>query len=174
MKNIISVRGYTPQVGKECFVALSANIIGDVVIGDYCSVWFQAVIRGDVNAIRIGDNTNIQDGAIIHCTYEQAATHIGKQVSIGHRAIVHGCTLEDQVMVGMGAIVMDHAVVQSGAMIAAGAVILENTVVEANSIYAGVPARKVKTVDKDNRAMMERIADNYTKYAGWFKNSDAF
>ena len=174
MKNIISVRGFTPQIGKQCFIAESAHIIGDVIMGNYCSVWFQAVVRGDVNAIRIGDYINIQDGAIIHCTYEKAATHIGYQVSIGHRAIVHGCTLEDQVMVGMGAIVMDHALVQSGAMIAAGAVVLENTVVEANTIYAGVPARKVKTVDKDTRAMMERIADNYTKYAGWFKNSDAF
>jgi gamma-carbonic anhydrase len=172
MKNIISVRGFTPQIGKQCFIAESAHIIGDVIMGNYCSVWFQAVVRGDVNVIRIGDYTNIQDGAIIHCTYEQAATQIGSQVSIGHRAIVHGCTLEDQVMVGMGAIVMDHVVVQSGAMIAAGAVVLENTVVEANTVYAGVPAKKVKTVGEDNRAMMERIANNYTKYASWFKNSD--
>lgn len=170
MKNIISVRGYTPQIGEDCFVAENATIIGDVTMGKHCSVWFQAVIRGDVNTIHIGDYTNVQDGAIIHCTYQKTKTQIGNYVSIGHRAIVHGCTLEDRVMVGMGAIVMDHAIVQSGAMIAAGAVVLENTVVEANTIYAGVPAKKIKNVGDENRSMMERIAHNYTKYAGWFKN----
>lgn len=158
-----------PKIGDNCFIADNATIIGDVQMGDYCSTWFQAVVRGDVNAIRIGDYTNIQDGAIIHCTYRQTETHIGNYVSIGHRAIVHGCTLEDRVMVGMGAIVMDHAVVQSGAMIAAGAVVLEHTVVETNTIYAGVPAKKIKDVGDENRAMMERIANNYTKYADWFR-----
>lgn len=170
MKNIIPVRGFTPQIGENCFVAENATIIGQVSMGEGCSVWFQAVVRGDVNEISIGDHTNIQDGAVIHCTYQTAATHIGNYVTIGHRAIVHGCTLEDKVMIGMGAIVMDHAVVQSGAMVAAGAVVLENTIVEANSIYAGVPAKKIKSVGDENRAMMERIAQNYTKYAGWFQD----
>ena len=166
---MISVRGYIPKLGEHCFIAPNATLIGQVNMEDYCSVWFQAVVRGDVNAISIGHHTNIQDGAVIHCTYEKAATHIGNYVTIGHRAIVHGCTLEDKVMVGMGAIVMDHAVVKSGAMIAAGAVVLENTVVEANSIYAGVPAKKVKDISESNRAMMERIANNYVQYADWFR-----
>jgi carbonic anhydrase/acetyltransferase-like protein (isoleucine patch superfamily) len=169
MNQLISVRGYTPKFGEHCFIAPNATLIGQVSMEDYCSVWFQAVVRGDVNAISIGHHTNIQDGAVIHCTYEKAATHIGNYVTIGHRAIVHGCTLEDKVMVGMGAIVMDHAVVKSGAMIAAGAVVLENTVVEANSIYAGVPAKKVKDISESNRAMMERIANNYVRYADWFR-----
>lgn len=169
MKNIIPVRGFTPSLGKNCYIAENATIVGQVSMGEGCSVWFQAVVRGDVNEIRIGDYTNIQDGAVIHCTYEKAATHIGDYVTIGHRAIVHGCTLEDKVMIGMGAIVMDHSIVKSGAMIAAGAVVLENTVVEADSIYAGVPAKKIKNVGEQNRAMMERIAFNYTKYASWFK-----
>ncbi|WKN32158.1 gamma carbonic anhydrase family protein [Porifericola rhodea] len=169
MANIISVRDFTPQWGKSCFIAETATLIGQLNMGDYCSVWFNAVVRADVNAITVGHHSNIQDGAVIHCTYEKAATHIGNYVTIGHRAIVHGCTLEDKVMVGMGAIVMDHAVVESGAMIAAGAVVLENTRVEANSIYAGVPAKKVKAIGPENRAMMERIANNYTKYAEWYK-----
>lgn len=169
MANIISVRGFTPSWGKECFIAETASLIGQLSMGDYCSVWFGAVVRADVNEITVGNNSNIQDGAVIHCTYEKAATHIGNNVSIGHRAIVHGCTLEDNVMVGMGAIVMDYAVVKSGAMIAAGAVVLENTIVEENSIYAGVPAKKVKSIDAGNKAMMERIAQNYIKYSKWFK-----
>jgi len=169
MKKIISVRGFTPDIGNDCFIADNATLIGQVKMGSGCSVWFQAVVRGDVNAIHIGNHTNIQDGAVIHCTYQTAATHIGNYVTIGHRAIVHGCTLEDKVMVGMGAIVMDHAVVQQGAIIAAGAVVLENTIVEANSVYAGVPAKKVKNTDKKNQNMMERIAKNYAKYASWFQ-----
>ncbi|WP_277477055.1 gamma carbonic anhydrase family protein [Catalinimonas alkaloidigena] len=169
MAKIISVRGFTPKWGEDCFIAENATLVGQLSMGDYCSVWFNAVVRADVNEISVGHHSNIQDGAIIHCTYEKAATYIGNHVTIGHRAIVHGCTLEDQTMVGMGAIVMDHAVVQSGAMIAAGAVVLENTVVEANSIYAGVPAKKIKTIGSENKAMMERIAKNYIKYSQWYK-----
>lgn len=156
-------------MGKDCWLAENAVVVGEVEMGDKCTVWFSAVVRGDVHFIKIGDNTNIQDNATIHATYEKAPTTIGSNVTIGHNAIVHGCTLEDNVLIGMGAIVMDHAVVKSGAIIAAGAVVLENTVVEANCIYAGVPAKKVKQVDGNNVAMMERIAGNYVKYASWFQ-----
>ncbi|RMG84220.1 MAG: gamma carbonic anhydrase family protein [Bacteroidetes bacterium] len=170
MALIKTVRGFTPQWGENVYLAENATLIGDVQMGNDCSVWFQAVVRGDVHAIRIGDKVNIQDGAIIHCTYERAPTHIGNRVSIGHRAIVHGCTLKDNVLVGMGAIVMDHAVVEENVLIAAGAVVLENSVLESGHIYAGVPARKVKKLSpevfQDN---IERIANNYLKYAGWFK-----
>lgn len=170
MALIKSVRGFNPQFGKNVYLAESATVIGDVIMGDDCSVWFQAVVRGDVNAIRIGNKVNIQDGAVIHCTYERAPTTIGNQVSIGHRAIVHGCTLKDNVLVGMGAIVMDHAVVEENVLIAAGAVVLENSKLESGYIYAGVPAKKVKLLStekfKDN---IERIANNYLKYSSWFK-----
>lgn len=167
---IKSVRGFNPQFGKNVYLAESATVIGDVIMGDDCSVWFQAVVRGDVNAIRIGNKVNIQDGAVIHCTYERAPTTIGNQVSIGHRAIVHGCTLKDNVLVGMGAIVMDRAVVEENVLIAAGAVVLENSKLESGHIYAGIPAKKVKLLStekfKDN---IERIANNYLKYSSWFK-----
>jgi carbonic anhydrase/acetyltransferase-like protein (isoleucine patch superfamily) len=170
MALIKSVRGFNPQFGKNVYLAESATVIGDVIMGDDCSVWFQAVVRGDVNAIRIGNKVNIQDGAVIHCTYERAPTTIGNQVSIGHRAIVHGCTLKDNVLVGMGAIVMDRAVVEENVLIAAGAVVLENSKLESGHIYAGIPAKKVKLLStekfKDN---IERIANNYLKYSSWFK-----
>lgn len=170
MALIKSVRGSNPQFGKNVYLAENATIIGDVVMGDNCSVWFQAVLRGDVHSIRIGNKVNIQDGAVIHCTYQRAPTTIGNNVSIGHRAIVHGCTLNDNVLVGMGAIVMDHAVVEENVLIAAGAVVLENSRLESGHIYAGVPARKVKALSpekfKDN---IERIANNYLKYSSWFK-----
>ncbi|MCR9285850.1 MAG: gamma carbonic anhydrase family protein [Bacteroidetes bacterium] len=170
MALIKSVRGFNPQFGKNVYLAESATVIGDVIMGDDCSVWFQAVVRGDVNAIRIGNKVNIQDGAVIHCTYERAPTTIGNQVSIGHRAIVHGCTLKDNVLVGMGAIVMDRAVVEENVLIAAGAVVLENSKLESGYIYAGIPAKKVKLLStekfKDN---IERIANNYLKYSSWFK-----
>lgn len=170
MALIKSVRGFNPQFGKNVYLAESATVIGDVIMGDDCSVWFQAVVRGDVNAIRIGNKVNIQDGAVIHCTYERAPTTIGNQVSIGHRAIVHGCTLKDTVLVGMGAIVMDRAVVEENVLIAAGAVVLENSKLESGYIYAGIPAKKVKLLStekfKDN---IERIANNYLKYSSWFK-----
>lgn len=170
MTVVKSIRGLTPHWGEGTFLAENAVIIGDVIMGSQCSVWFHAVIRGDVNSIRIGDSVNIQDGAIIHCTYERAATYIGNRVSIGHRALVHGCTLEDDVLVGMGAIVMDHARVQSGSIIAAGAVVLENSVVESGWIWAGVPAKPVKKVSKDlTEGEIKRIANNYIMYASWYQ-----
>jgi carbonic anhydrase/acetyltransferase-like protein (isoleucine patch superfamily) len=170
MAQIITVRNKTPHVGEGCFLAPSATLIGDVNIGSASSIWFNTVIRGDVASITIGNNSNIQDGTIIHGTYQKANTTIGNYVSVGHRALVHGCTLEDFVLVGMGAIVMDHAVVQQGAFIAAGAVVLENTVVEKDSLYAGVPARKIKTLDTSHREKMQRIANNYSLYASWYQS----
>ena len=165
---IKSVRGYTPAYGSDCFFAENATVIGDVILGDEVSVWYQAVIRGDVNAIRIGNKVNIQDGVVIHATFETAPTHIGNNVSIGHNAIVHGCTLQDNVLVGMGSIVMDHCVI--GSNIAAGAVVTQNTIVAPGSIYAGVPARKIKDIDSDlQQNEIERIAKNYILYASWFK-----
>ncbi len=169
MALVLPVNGIHPQFGQNCYLADNATVVGEVTMGDNCSVWFNAVVRGDVNAITIGDNTNIQDGAIIHCTYKTAATIIGSKVSIGHNAIVHGCTVHDNVLIGMGAIVMDHAVVHSGTIIAAGAVVLENTLVEANSIYAGVPARKVKAIDSKRDEVFARTAKNYIMYAKWFR-----
>jgi carbonic anhydrase/acetyltransferase-like protein (isoleucine patch superfamily) len=169
MALIKSVRGFTPQFGDDCYFADNATVIGDVVMGRQCSVWFQAVLRGDVNAIRIGDKVNVQDGVIIHGTYERASTTIGHNVSIGHRAIVHGCTLYDNVLVGMGAIIMDHAVVESNVLIAAGAVVLERSRLEKGNIYAGVPARKVKAISEEQFTdSIERIANAYVKYAGWY------
>ncbi len=174
MALIQSVRGKTPVFGRNVFLADFAVVVGDVVMGDDCSVWFHAVLRGDVHSIRIGNCVNIQDHAIIHCTYEKACTVIGNNVSIGHAAIVHGCTLEDNVVVGMGAIVMDHAVVERNALIAAGAVVLEHTRVEAGSIYAGVPARKVKEVSPEHfEQINQRIARNYVMYAGWYASRNS-
>lgn len=164
---ILPIQGRTPQIGPNCYVADNATLIGDVTLGADCTVWFTAVVRGDVNSIRIGERTNIQDGAIIHCTYERAATTIGSRVSIGHRAIVHGCTVEDDVLIGMGAIVMDHAVVGRGCIIAAGAVVLENTQCEPGYLYAGVPAKKIKPVSEAQQAGLSRTADNYVMYASW-------
>ncbi len=167
---IKTVRGFTPQWGSNCFLADNATLIGDTIMGNDCSVWFQAVIRGDVNSIRIGNKVNIQDGAIIHGTYERAATHIGNNVSIGHRALVHGCTIKDDVLVGMGAIIMDNAIIESNVLIAAGAVVLENTHCESGYIYAGVPAKKVKKLSAEQFGdTIDRIANAYLKYAGWFK-----
>ena len=170
MALIKSVRNFTPQFGDNCFFAENATIIGDVQTGAECSFWFQSVIRGDVHSIRMGNKVNVQDGAIIHCTYQQAATTIGNNVSIGHRAIVHGCTIHDNVLIGMGAIVMDHAVVEENVLIAAGAVVLENSRLEAGHIYAGVPAKKIKPIGADRfKNTVERIANNYVMYAGWFR-----
>lgn len=172
MALIQSVRGFTPQFGNDVFLAENAVVVGDVIMGNDCTVWFHAVVRGDVHSIRIGNNVNIQDGAVIHCTYQKAPTTIGNNVSIGHRAIVHGCTIEDNVLIGMGAIVMDHAVVKANALIAAGAVVLENTIVESGCIYAGVPARKVKEISPEVFAHNnQRIANNYVMYASWFKEN---
>lgn len=165
-----SVRGYTPKIPKDCYVAENATIIGDVEFGTECSVWFNAVVRGDVNSIRIGDKVNIQDGAIIHCTYEKHSTQIGNNVSIGHNALVHGCEIHDNVLIGMGAIVMDGCVVESNSIIAAGAVVTQGTFVESGSIYAGVPAKKVKSISDSNFSNeIERIANNYTLYSSWYK-----
>lgn len=169
MALIKSVRGHTPQFGKNCFLADNATVVGEVLMGENCTVWFNAVVRGDVHSITIGDNTNIQDGAVIHCTYQKAKTTIGSNVSIAHNAIVHGCTIGDNVLIGMGAIVMDDAVVGSNSVIAAGAVVLAGTVVEPESIYAGTPAKKVKDISEEMRAVIQRTAKNYPMYAEWFK-----
>lgn len=166
---ILDVNGKSPQFGKDCWFAPNATILGDVKMGKNCTVWFNAVIRGDVHEIRIGDATNIQDGAVIHCTYQKAGTYIGNQVSIAHNAVVHGCTIHDRVLIGMGAIVMDGAVINSGAVIAAGAVVLANTIVEANSIYAGMPAKKVKQTGPEMEEVILRTAKNYPLYAQWFQ-----
>jgi carbonic anhydrase/acetyltransferase-like protein (isoleucine patch superfamily) len=170
MALILPVEGVLPQMGNDCFIAPNATIVGDVVMGDQCSVWFNAVLRGDVNSIRMGNKVNVQDGAVIHCTYQKTKAIIGNNVSIGHNAIVHGCVINDNVLVGMGAIVMDNAQIGSNSIIAAGAVVLENTVVEPGSIYAGVPAKKVKDISKELiSGEINRIADNYVKYSSWFK-----
>jgi carbonic anhydrase/acetyltransferase-like protein (isoleucine patch superfamily) len=173
MATILPLLGKTPQFGKNCFVASNATIIGDVVMGDDCSIWFNAVVRGDVHYIKMGNAVNVQDGAIIHCTYQKNPTEIGNNVSIGHNAIVHGCTIHDNVLVGMGSIIMDRCVVHSNAIIAAGAVVLEGTVVEAGTIYGGVPAKKIKNVSEDLiHGEINRIAHNYIKYAEWFKDTN--
>lgn len=170
MSVILPVDGVMPQMGNDCFIAPNATVVGDVIMGDQCSVWFNAVVRGDVNSIRMGNKVNVQDGAVIHCTYQKTKAIIGNNVSIGHNAIVHGCVISDNVLVGMGAIVMDNAQIGSNSIIAAGAVLLENTVVEPGSIYAGVPAKKVKDISKELiSGEINRIADNYVKYSGWFK-----
>lgn len=169
MALIRSVRGKTPVFGTNCYITENATVVGEVTMGDNCSVWFNAVVRGDVNSIKIGNNTNIQDGAIIHCTYQTAKTVIGNNVSIAHNAIVHGCTVHDNVLIGMGAIVMDNVVVHSGSIIAAGAVVLEDTVVEPNSIYAGTPAKKIKEVGDNRKDVFARTAKNYIMYSKWFK-----
>ena len=170
MPIILPVEGVSPTFGENCFIAPNATIVGDVVTGSDCSIWFNAVVRGDVNSIRIGNKVNIQDGAVIHCTYKRSKTVIGNNVSIGHNAIVHGCTVHDDVLIGMGAIVMDNAEIGSNSIIAAGAVVLENTKVEPGSIYAGVPAVKVKNISPDLiNGEINRIADNYVNYAGWFR-----
>lgn len=167
---IKSVRGITPQYGKNCFFAENATLIGEVLMGDDCSVWYQAVVRGDVNIISIGNRVNIQDGAVIHGTYEQSATTIGDDVSIGHNAIVHGCTIKDRVLVGMGSIIMDDSIVGSNSIIAAGSVLTKNTIVPEGSIFAGIPAKKIKEISPSlQKGEIERIAANYIKYASWFK-----
>ncbi len=172
MALILPVNGTAPQFGNNTYLAENATVVGDVITGSDCSIWFQAVVRGDVHYIRMGNKVNVQDGAILHCTYQKAPLNIGNNVSIGHRAIVHGCTVHDNVLIGMGAIVMDHAVIGENSIIAAGAIVLENTIVEPGSIYAGVPAKRVKDVDKEKfKDLIERISNNYVMYSGWFKNN---
>lgn len=171
MALIKTVNGFTPKLGDNCFLADNATLIGDIIMGDGCSVWFNTVVRGDVHYIRIGNNVNIQDGAVIHCTYQKAPVNIGNNVSIAHNAIVHGCTIHDNVLIGMGAIIMDNAIIESNSIVAAGALIPENTVVESGSVYAGVPAKKIKSIDKKLlEGQVNRIANSYQMYASWFKD----
>ena len=170
MPVILPVKGVMPVMGNNCFIAPNATIVGEVTMGDECSIWFNAVVRGDVNFIKMGNKVNVQDGAIIHCTYQKTGTTIGNNVSIGHNAIVHGCVIDDNVLVGMGSIVMDNAHIGSNSIIAAGSVVLENTIVEAGTIYAGCPAKKVKDISQDLlQGEVERIANNYLMYSSWFK-----
>ena len=170
MALIKACRGFHPEHGEDCWFAENATIVGDVTMGDQCSVWFSAVIRGDVNSIKLGNKVNIQDGAVLHATFEKTKTTLGNNVSVGHNALVHGCTVEDNVLIGMGAIVMDNCYIESGSIIAAGAVLLEGTRVEAGSIWAGVPAKKVKDISPELfEGEVMRIANNYLKYSGWFK-----
>jgi carbonic anhydrase/acetyltransferase-like protein (isoleucine patch superfamily) len=170
MALIKTVNNISPQFGEDCYLAENSTIVGDVKMGSQCSVWFNAVVRGDVNSIRIGNKVNIQDGACLHCTYEKTQVQIGNNVSIGHNAIVHGCKIADDVLIGMGAIVMDNVQIGTGSIVAAGAVVLENTVIEPGSIYAGVPAKKVKSVSESlQKQEIERISNNYLMYSKWFK-----
>jgi carbonic anhydrase/acetyltransferase-like protein (isoleucine patch superfamily) len=172
MAIVKSVRGFTPQFGKDCFLADNAVVVGEVVMGDECTIWFNAVVRGDVHSITIGHRTNIQDGAVIHCTYQKAKTTIGNNVSIAHNAVVHGCTIEDNVLIGMGAIVMDDAVIGSGSVIAAGAIVLPGTKVEPGSVFAGIPAKRIKDVGEEMKMVIERTAKNYPMYAEWYKEEN--
>lgn len=170
MALIYEINGCTPVIGRETFIAPNATLAGDIILGDHCSIWFNAVLRGDVNKIRVGNCVNIQDNAVVHCTYKRSETIIGNNVSIGHNATVHGCVIEERVLVGMGSVIMDHAVIGSNSIIAAGAVILENTIVEPGSLYAGVPAKRIKSVSENLIGeQIERIAKNYSMYAGWYK-----
>jgi carbonic anhydrase/acetyltransferase-like protein (isoleucine patch superfamily) len=169
MALIKSVRGFTPQIGNGCYLAETAVIIGDVVMGDECSIWFGAILRGDVNSIRIGNKVNIQDGAVLHTLYQKSVIEIGNSVSIGHNAVIHGAKIHDRVLIGIGAIILDNAVIGENSIIAAGALIKDSAVVEPNSIYAGVPAVKVKNIDPDqSRDMIDKIANNYLFYSGWY------
>ena len=171
MALIKTVRGYTPKFGKECFLADNSTVVGDVIIGDHCSFWFNSVIRGDVNSIRIGNKVNIQDGAVLHCLYEKSKINIGNNVSIGHNVIIHGATIHDNALIGMGAIIMDHVVVGENSIIAAGALLLNGTEVEPGSIYAGVPAKRIKSVNQEQtKEMIEKIANNYLMYSKWYKD----
>ncbi len=174
MALIKSVRGFTPQIGENIYLAENATIIGDVIIGDDCSIWYNTVLRGDVNSIRIGNRVNVQDGTVIHTLYQKSVTIIEDDVSIGHNVVIHGAKIESGALIGMGAIVLDHAVIGEGAIIAAGSVVLSGTQVEPGSIYAGVPAKFVKNVDPEqSKEMNQKIANNYIMYAGWFKEEDS-
>ncbi|MBT6808573.1 MAG: gamma carbonic anhydrase family protein [Flavobacteriales bacterium] len=173
MALIKKVKGIFPKFGEGVYLSENATIVGDVVMGDNCSVWFNAVVRGDVNYIRIGNKVNIQDGAIVHCTYKKAATEIGNNVSIGHNAMVHGCKIKENVLIGMGSIVMDNCIIESNSIIAAGAIVLEGTHVKSGSIYAGIPAKKVKELDEQQtETLIKGIADNYVMYSSWFTDED--
>lgn len=171
MPIIKSLPNGNPKIPEDCFVAENATIVGDVILGANCSIWFNAVIRGDVHYIKIGNKVNIQDGAVIHATYEKSPTNIGNNVSVGHNAIVHGCTIHDNVLVGMGSIIMDDCIIESNSIIASGAVVTKNTRVESGSVYAGIPAKKIKSITPDLiKGEIERIANNYIKYASWYND----
>lgn len=173
MALIRKVKGIAPVFGKDCFLADNATVVGDVVMGDKCSVWFNAVVRGDVHSIRIGNNVNIQDGAIVHCTYQKSPVEIGDNVSIAHNAIVHGCTIRDNVLVGMGSILMDDVIVESNSIVAAGAVVSKGTHIKSGSVWAGVPAKKIKDIDEQLlKGEVNRISDSYTMYASWYDKED--
>lgn len=173
MALIKSVKGISPKWGKKCFIADNATLTGDVIIGNDCSIWFNAVIRGDVHSIRIGNNVNIQDNVVIHCTYQKAPVNIGNNVSIAHSAIIHGCTIKDNVLIGMGAIIMDDVVVESNSVIAAGAVVSKNTIVKSGSVYAGVPAKLIRTVNTELlEGEINRISKNYNMYASWYNEDN--
>jgi len=169
MALIKSVRGFTPQIGENCYLAETATIIGDTIIGNECSIWFNAVLRGDVNSIRIGNRVNIQDGAVLHTLYQKSVVIIGNNVTVGHNAVIHGATIKDNVLIGIGAIILDNAVISENTIIAAGALILDGTITESNSIYAGVPAKKVKEISETHtKEMIQKIANNYLMYASWY------
>ena len=168
MPLILPVKNVYPKIADDCFIAENATIVGDVIIGNRCSIWFNAVIRGDVNSISIGDETNIQDGVVVHATYQKASTTIGNRVSVGHNAIVHGCIIKDNVLIGMRAIVMDNAIVEEFCIIAAGAVVLENTICKSGYIYAGTPAKLLKAISTEQRELLGRLPDNYIMYSEWF------
>ena len=171
MPVIKPVKGKYPIIPEDCYIAENATIVGDVTLGNNCSIWFNAVLRGDVHYIKLGNKVNVQDGAVIHCTYKKYPTNIGDNVSIAHNAIVHGCTIHNNVLIGMGSIIMDNCVIHSNSIIAAGAVVTQNTIVESGSIYAGMPAKKVKDISEELiSGEIDRIADNYVKYSSWFKD----
>lgn len=171
---IKTIRGKTPEIGRDCFIAENATIVGEVRMGDQCSIWFNAVLRGDVHYIKMGDKVNVQDGAVIHCTYEKSPTNIGNNVSIGHNAVVHGCTVQDNVLIGMGSIVMDDCVIESNSIIAAGAVVTKGTRVPSGTVFAGMPAKKIKDISVElSSGEIDRIANNYVMYSGWFKDGDS-
>jgi len=172
MPIIKPVNGKHPKIPTNCFIAENATIVGEVSMGRDCSVWFNAVIRGDVHYIKMGNKVNVQDGAVIHATYKKSPSTIGNNVSIGHNAVVHGCTVHDNVLIGMGSIVMDDCIIESNSIIAAGAVLTKNTVVESGTIYAGVPAKKVRDISEELLTdEIHRIADNYVEYSSWFRQS---
>lgn len=168
MATILAVKGKLPQIGSDCFIAPNCTLVGDITIGQHCSIWFNAVVRGDVNYIRIGDYSNIQDNVTIHGTYEKNGTDVGNYVNIGHNAIIHGCVIDDYVLIGMGAIVMDKAHIQSNVIIAAGSVVLENSICESGYLYAGVPAKKIKPLTDEQLNLLKKLPYNYVLYSSWF------
>lgn len=173
MALIKSVRGFTPQIGEDCYLSENATVVGDVVIGNYCSIWFNAVLRGDVNSIRIGNNVNIQDGSVLHTLYQRSTIEIGDYVSVGHNVTIHGARVDDYALIGMGSTLLDNAVVGKGAIVAAGALVLSNTVIEPYTLWAGVPAKFVKKVSPEqSQELNKKIAEGYLMYAGWYKEEE--